>query len=344
MKKALFLLFISVLFGCNNVSPQNQIDSSGKILSNALWVWPAKPNRNNPFEMKSNTMRAELIDRASQSNVNHLFIDLYYFPQNSSGRLLYEGSEISDLVASAHNKKISVWASYGDASWADPAAKEWPGASCDSTVWPMARLSEVIGYNKDNPTAKIDGVMLNVEPSSLHPENALWLAGLLQLLDCAHRKLAPEGIKLSVSIRFFWNDLIEYPQGGSVKPMYQQIIDMPIDLIVVAGYRDFAGIACTDNGLICLDQDEMTYANSVGRKNLILVGVETQDCGDGSCSGSIETFFEEGQIALNRESKVVINHFSASLSFGGIAIHHYLDTYLGNLSNWPAYNKDFPRS
>jgi endo-1,4-beta-D-glucanase Y len=309
-----------------------------------MWVWPAQPNKNNPFDMNSPTMRSTLIDRSAQSGVDILFTSLYTFAENSAGHLLYEGGIIADLVSHAHAKNIEVWASYGDASWADPTAKEWPGPLCNATVWPMARLAEMIAYNNANPTAKLDGVMLTVEPSTEHPETDAWLAGLLQLYNCAQKRLAPEGLKLAVSIRFYWNNPIEYPVGGPIKPMYQHVIDQPIDRIVVAGYRDFAGTSCPGNGLICLDEDEIAYADSKGKSGLILAGVETKNCVGLDCSGDIETFFEEGQNELDLQLGILTQHFGNSKSFGGVAIHHYLDAYLGDLPGWSTSNQVPPNS
>ena len=72
------------------------------------------------------------------------------------------------------------------------------------------------------------------------------------------------------------------------------MIDMNITNAIVMGYRDFAGPSdCTNDGIVCLDQDEIAYAAGAGKSQLVLAGVrplirQSQVLLTG-------TFFEEGQ-------------------------------------------------
>jgi hypothetical protein len=113
-------------------------------------------------------------------------------------------------------------------------------------------------------------------------------------------------------------------------------IDLNPDHIVVMGYRDFAGTAnCAQgDGLICLDQDEIAYADAALKPNLILVGVETSNCSPG-CGPKKVTFYEEGQSTMNTQLQVVATQFAGHRGFGGVAIHRYNAAYLSGLPNWP---------
>lgn len=121
----------------------------------------------------------------------------------------------------------------------------------------------------------------------------------------------------------------------SGKPAYQHIIDMDLAHVVVMGYRDYAGNGCSsDGGIICLDQDEITYASDRGKYRRVLVGLDTSDCAPG-CGPSKVTFFEEGQSRLSSQTLAVANHFAGSAGFGGFAIMGYRDSYLSGTAAWP---------
>ena len=98
---------------------------------------------------------------------------------------------------------------------------------------------------------------------------------------------------------------------------------MNLDNIVVMGYRNFAGTAdCAQGeGLICADQDEIAYADSIHHNGDILVGVETQ-------LGQIAPISFADQAELDAQSQLVTTYFSKSKSFGGFAIDYYKHQYL----------------
>ena len=49
----------------------------------------------------------------------------------------------------------------------------------------------------------------------------------------------PGDVRLAVAIRFYWDTPVVYPAGGPVKPVYQHVVDLDLDQIVVMGW-DFA--------------------------------------------------------------------------------------------------------
>lgn len=108
--------------------------------------------------------------------------------------------------------------------------------------------------------------------------------------------------------------------------------------VVVMGYRDFAGpMDCSSDGIICLDKDEVAYANSIGKSTMVLVGTETSDPATTGISNR-ETFFEEGQTAMDNASLSVFYAFNGN--FGGVAVHNYQNAYLsGTSAKWPSKNR-----
>jgi hypothetical protein len=284
----------------------------------ALWVFSSS-------NIKDATLRNDLIQRSANAAVDTLYPSVYQSPSlRPDGRLMFTNDILTDMITQAHNANMEVLAAYG--------SPDWPALGCNPNGFPLQRMQEIIDYNTENPTAAFDGVSLDIEPPG--PRTAGNYAALLTLYRCMLDTLKPQGLKVAVAIRFYWNDLVAFPAGGPVKPAYQHIIDMNFDNVVVMGYRDTAGFACPNNGIICLDQDEIAYADTRGKAGLILVGFETKNCVPG-CGPERVTFFEETQEMFEQEMRLVARHFAKNISFGGFAAHNYKDTYLDGKSGLP---------
>lgn len=301
--------------------------SSSVAAIQTMWVFPSDSA---PNAVTDNGARQTLINNSALSHVDTLYVSVYSSTPNAAGRLMYDEGAISDLITRAHTAGIKVYGAYG--------APDWPQFGCSG--FPLARMQEVVAYNSGHPGAKFDGVILDVEPNE--PQDSTAYRNLLGLYDCM-RNFLPAVIKLSVAIRFFWNAQVDYPPFHEVKPVYQHIIDLNLDHVVVMGYRDFAGPAdCSTDGIICLDQDEIAYAGQNEKYDVVLVGLETSNPATTGISNR-ETFFEEGMLAMNGEAQTVLDHFGALSGLGGFAVHNYGNTYLaGNSAAWPASNPGFP--
>lgn len=292
----------------------------------ALWVWEGQPDKDpkvEPFTTTSETARESLVERSSISGVNVLYFD----PRMSTT----PSGDIASLITQAHKKGIQVWNAYS------PGWKKEDGSTLNCTD-ATASMDGVIAYNAANPTAKFDGVALDIEPTEPADFEAL-----LTLYGCILPRLKTADLRAATTIRFFWDmnvtsdGMLCIPDPGvpSCKEAYKHIIDMDWDNVVVMGYRDRAGTSCsgTDmDGIICMDEAEIDYADSLKKYNLILAGLETSNCAPG-CGPDKVTFFEEGQEALNLETKKVAEHFGGR--FGGFAIDYYKGSYLSGLPGWP---------
>ena len=324
MKRSIVMvLLVTVIFG--SMGLWNGLPVSADAQVQGLWI----------FSDEISTLAAwdTLVQRSAASGVTDLYLSVYRTALNSAGRRMYEDSDIADLIGKARLNGLAVWAAYGNT--------DWPAIGCSPTAWPLQRMAEVVAYNTANPAAQFDGVILDVEPSGVQSEADY--QNLLTLYECT-RTFLPGNLQLAVAIRFYWDAPVAFPAGGTVKPVYQHIVDLNLDQIVVMGYRDFAGTAnCAEgDGLICLDQDEIVYADTAIKPNLILVGLETSNCAPG-CGAEKVTFYEEGQSALNSEAQVAATHFGGHRSFGGVAIHRYNASYLSGLPNWPAEDPPPPQ-
>jgi uncharacterized protein (TIGR03437 family) len=291
---------------------------------NALWVYSVT---NLPNPVTDAPTAAALIENAAASGVNMLYVSVYSSTPNPQGRRLYDESDIASLITQAHAKGMQVYTAMGD--------PDWPSDGCAGT--PLERFSDIAGYDSANPSASFDGIILDVEPGS-NPD----FVALLNLYQCFQQQTGTAGLGLSAAISAFWNTSVTF--GQVTELAYEQIVDLKMNQVVVMGYRNTAGTSdCTQgDGVVCLDEGIIQYANSVSLADSILIGLNTDNP---ATSGDLpeETFYSLGQAAMNSAVESINNQFAAANeSFGGYAINNYRDSYLnGQLSGWPATNSAF---
>ncbi len=111
----------------------------------------------------------------------------------------------------------------------------------------------------------------------------------------------------------FWFDTLTHTYKSQTKPLNQHVQDI-VDQVVIMDYRDFA---VGNDGIIYHAEDEVAYANAIGKS--IIIGVETNAAGLDKVS-----FIEEGEAIMETELVIVEQHFSVNQAFDGFAIHDYL--------------------
>jgi uncharacterized protein (TIGR03437 family) len=290
---------------------------------NALWV---NSVASLPSPVTDAPTQAALIQNSSASGVNMLYLSVYSSTPDSAGRYLVQESSIASLVSSAHARGIQVYAAMGD--------PDWPSSGCAKSSTPYQRFADIAGFDSANPSARFDGIMLDVEPGS-SPD----FSALLSLYQCFQQQASASGLGLAAAINAFWTTSVTFNQV--TEAAYQQIVDLKLNNLVVMGYRNSAGtLDCTQgDGMVCLDEDIIAYANTRSLGNMILVGLNTDNPATSGDSGD-ETFYSAGQAAMNSAAQAVISQFAAiNQTFGGFATNNYRDSYLnGQLSGWPATN------
>jgi hypothetical protein len=311
-------------------------------INQAVWVWPSSTDGTPISDVNA---RHTLVLNAATSGVTALFVSVYQKTANASGRYMFSDQVLSDLIQQAHNEKMQVWAEYGNS--------DWPNYACDDSSFPVQRMSEVLGYNKANPTAQLDGVVLDVEPLEINPgqgPSRTDLIRLLSLYSCILHRVQPS-LPVSAAINAFWTTYIGF-KPHHMKPFYVWVINLPLKYVVVMGYRNFVGASdCSSKGIACLDKAAIAYADSCfsnptggcdhDRRGSILAGLETGNISD---PGANVTFYNQGQIALNQTAIDMVSLFPNG-GLGGFAVEAYQSAYLGSGSvNWPSTNPNFPKS
>lgn len=267
-----------------------------------------------------------LMQSSVASNVNMLYVSVYSSTPNSENRYLVNEQAIATFIQTAHSHGIQVYNAMGD--------PDWPTKGCATMQSAYQRFADTAAYDSANPSAKFDGIMLDVEPGS-SPD----FPSLLSLYQCFQQQAASSGLGLAAAINAFWNTSVTF--NGVTEAAYQQIVDLKMTSLVVMGYRNSAGtLDCAQgDGVLCLDQAIIEYANSTGLASRILVGLDSDNPAT-SGSTADETFYSLGQSAMDAAAQSVYSQLAAaSLTFGGFSIHNYRDSYLsGTVPGWPLTN------
>lgn len=290
---------------------------------NALWVYSVTSL---PNPVTDSATRSALMQNGSASGVNMFYVSVYSSTRDSQGRRLVDESSIATFIRTAHAQGMQVYAAMGD--------PDWPSDGCSTSDTPYARFSDIAGYNTANPSARFDGIMLDVEPGS-NPD----FSALLGLYRCFQQMASGADLGLAAAINAFWTSTVTY--NGKTEAAYRQIVDLKLTSVVVMGYRNFAGaLDCSSgDGILCLDEPVIEYADSVGQGGAIVVGLNT-DNPAASGDSAVETFYAMGQAAMHSAAQSVTAQIAAAgQSFGGFSVHNYRDSYLsGQLTGWPSTN------
>jgi hypothetical protein len=275
----------------------------------------------------ASTARQALVDASALSGTNTFYVSIY----QPTATHMYDQGQIADLITRAHSRGIQVWAQYGN--------PDWPSlyATGGNSSFPIQRLQDVINYNAANPTAKIDGIMLDVEWDSTGAFGSLntFLGQLLPFYQGAqsYLKQNASALRMGAAIQVaLWD--------GAIPNFSHQVIDVGMDEVVVMGYRNYALPADAPNGapadgIIGLDQSDLQYA--VGKETRVLAGLETQPANPPSLP-SYATFgsLANGNAALTDVSQRVTNYaVSQRWTLGGFAIDLYAHSYLSGSPGWP---------
>lgn len=177
----------------------------------------------------------------------------------------------------------------------------------------MKLVNWVKRYNEHaSPEERFRGIHLDIEPYVMPKWQADKESVLRQWMDNiqAFVRETKQDADLETSVDLAaWLDNTPTP-GQPDKPFSYWMIDQ-LDHTTLMAFRDRA------QGIINLVENEMKYADKIGKK--LVVAVETKE----SHEGNFVSFHEEGMAEMNRQLKLVAQALGGYSSYLGQAIHAY---------------------
>jgi hypothetical protein len=258
-----------------------------------LWIW-------NADIVIDTAAQHEFFIFARLKNVSGAYLYAYDLLPNSSG-------ELGGFITKAGDIGVEVELLAGDPRWALTATH--PVA--------LSFVQQAITFTKSISTgARPIGIHLDVEPYLLpewDSDRPSTITQYLELLGDAEQELAASSTNLTLTVDIpFWYDTVTATYKSVTQSLSQHVQDIT-DRVVIMDYRDFAE---GNDGIIHHAQDEMDYAQNIGKG--VVIGIETNDV-----EPEKVTFFEEGEAVMEDELALVEQHYHTSSAFRGFAIHDY---------------------
>lgn len=280
-----FMLSITLILSTNVLTAKQNIYSKNSIQI-STWLW-------NTQDIVSNS--DSIINFLSNHNVRNLYLQVNYDLRID----IYK-----TFIKKATLKKISVYALNGSPEWVGP----------DGSNKQKQFLDWLVQYqNTSLENERFKGVHLDVEPylNNIYESNPNQVIESYQecLISIINKSNTLE-LPVSVDIPF-WFDEVKYNTKYGSGILADWIISNTKDVVIMA-YRDNA---LGENGIIKLTDNEMMLGKQYNAK--ITIAVETQELSEENNL----TFFEEGEMYMNKQLTIVYNNYKKNSAFNGFAIH-----------------------
>ncbi|MFW5435319.1 Ig-like domain-containing protein [Paenibacillus apiarius] len=298
----------------------------------AMWIW--EPSSYNLLLNPGSRDVLEQFANDTTTFASQPVTTLYYATGKYADMAMLEDEpeRVGEFVKWAHEHGFQVHALIAGGT-SPPYIAVYPQYHDDA----VREIESVVNYNlAADETARFDGVNIDIEPYILpdFADRAPFLQQqYLRLMERMKNRVdvSRTNIAFGPAIPRWYDTNVNTKAvewKGIVKPLSEHIQDIS-DYISIMDYRDTASGSA---GIIAGAQTELDYAESIGKANSVVIGVETLDI---ASSGDPETitFREEGRVAMETELALVYDAFAAYSSFAGVAVHHY-DSYRELPSDW----------
>ena len=308
----------------------------------AMWIWdPSVVTDNTDDYAKRETMFAF----ADTHHITDLSVSSYKILTSNDDA---QKSQFADFIAEADKHCMSVTLLAGDPSW-----------YLSKNVFSVINfVNQAVNFSASLSDPKaVKALELDVEPYSYkngHDWNDLTkrpgiAKDLLSMYSTVKVALGDSGIALNIDMPYWYDTaqgITSITRFGATKSLADQIIDTA-DQVTILDYSDTAFGVNPDgsiinakeqstNGLYDLASEEISYADASGKT--VVVGVETKCFDDASLASltfcgarTLGTDADQKPIVLSKgaaymegELAKIKDAFSADVSFGGFAIHHYV--------------------
>jgi hypothetical protein len=207
------------------------------------------------------------------------------------------GEETSGFIDSANKLGIDVYYLQGEYEWLDDSSSL------------IRKIENYREYQQTYPNSKFSGIHLDIEPHQnpdFENRREDLILNLIELANLLNKSY--EDISFDYDIPFWLDDNITF--NNLNRPAYQHLIDIA-DRVFVMSYRD------TADAIINTASDELTYAQSIGKK--IILSVECS-----SSEGDKVSFAEEGKKEMKQQLNILKERFGDDI---GMSIHHIRSWY-----------------
>jgi hypothetical protein len=307
-----------------NAKPQPVVNSQQ---DRALWLWEESSynlvyNKGSRRVLESMTKDTRTFDSKPIKTI-YFGVDRYYDTDMVSDLR----PQVRELMSWAHANGYQVYALI-----AGGTRPPFLGGLERYRQHAVHEMEKVLNYNLSSaPNERFDGVNVDIEPYIFGPEYSTkspwiqlqWLDTLRTLID--RRDASGTGLVFGPAMPI-WIDGETVTWRGVTKRMSEHFQDMS-DYVSLMDYRDTAAAIVRDAST------EMAYADKIGKRNSVYVGVETIDLVAVGGDPAWVTFHEEGRSGEEAELAKVYAAFANSPAFGGIAMHHY-DSIMDLPSVW----------
>lgn len=263
-----------------------------------MWLWELDP-------VTDTAARADMFEFAHDHGIRTLYMQATSLVTGTPTRV----SQLASFVTEAHAECFFVEFMYGRAEWVRPIDSD--DATRDRGEI-YAAMDATIAFVLSYPSAKPDGVHLDMEPhglpewgSSRNTTANQWLDVIAEIQIRANMA----GLPVTADIPH-WYHTISVTRSSETRPLNQWITDL-LPRIAIMDYSDSVST------IVSQAQTEMNYALSVGHE--VVIGVEV-GCADPNPD---VRFWEEGPTAVDEALAEAYTDLSLNAAFAGFAVHDY---------------------
>ncbi len=265
----------------------------------AMWLWDLDP-------INDADARTEMFEFSAARQIRVLYMNARHVV---SGSAAAQG-RLATFVQDAHARCFAVEFVFGHTEYLLPADSD---SSTDDRSVLYAQLTAMQAFITSNPTARPDGVHLDIEPHGQHPQWGddrngtanMWL----DVLDAVQSMVSAMGLPLSADIPR-WYDGVDVTRGGMTRPLSELTIDA-IDHVAIMDYASNVTTIVNDV------RDEIDYATSVHKS--LVIGVEI-GCADPATP--TVSYWLQGRDAFNAAIESA-NTMLADSAVERFAVHDY---------------------
>lgn len=275
--------------------------------SRAVWTWETP----SVAMLQSEAVADEALAFLQRKRVNIVY--LYADAFDDRNLIVQQPQLFRAFIGKAHARGIQVYALLG--SWY---------LHTERYVLPRhqrkarAMLQRVLDYNAASPPeARLDGVNYDIEPHLLDEwddaTRPRLLRGFLDMTAMMMDAKRASGQTLAIGPAMpFWWDGITLEWRGVRKPVSEHVIDLT-DYVALMDYRNRAE---GRDSILSHAEDEMAYADRVGKR--VVIGLEFNPGEPAKLS-----FHGMGEAAFEAEAAKVEAAYAKRPAFAGFVFHHY---------------------